>query len=100
MLRIVRDASRAGNVRAAVVAARTFADHPRMSVTVSSQDVSAAARRLAGHAVLTPLLQSPALNERCGATVLLKPENLQIAGAFKFRGAYNRLVQLNEAERA
>jgi threonine dehydratase len=71
-----------------------------MSITVSSQDVSAAARRLAGQAVLTPLLQSAALNERCRATVLLKPENLQIAGAFKFRGAYNRLVQLNEAERA
>jgi threonine dehydratase len=70
-----------------------------MSVTVTAEDVRAAARRVAGQAVLTPLLQSPALNERCGATVLLKPENLQMAGAFKFRGAYNRLVQLSQAER-
>jgi threonine dehydratase len=82
------------------VSARAFVDDRRMSATVSAQDVIAAARRLAGHAVLTPLLRSPILDERCGATVLLKPENLQTGGAFKFRGAFNRLVQLNAAERA
>jgi threonine dehydratase len=82
------------------VSTRRFADHRRMSAIVSAQDVIAAAGRLAGHAVFTPLLQSQVLNERCRATVLLKPENLQTAGAFKFRGAYNRLVQLSEAERA
>lgn len=63
-------------------------------------DVAAAAQRLAGHAFVTPLVQSPVLNKRTGATVLIKAENLQIGGAFKFRGAFNRLVQLNAKERA
>jgi threonine dehydratase len=62
-------------------------------------DVEAAAARLAGHAVLTPLIESPALNERLGGRVLIKAEALQRAGAFKFRGAYNRLVQLDNAQR-
>lgn len=64
------------------------------------EDVQAAARRIAGQAVVTPLLQSGILNERCGANVLLKAECLQIGGAFKFRGAYNRLVRLDEAARS
>jgi threonine dehydratase len=68
-----------------------------MSVTFA--DVQAAADRLKGHAVETPLIESPALNERLGGRVLLKLETLQRVGAFKFRGAYNRLVQLNTAER-
>jgi threonine dehydratase len=63
------------------------------------EDVLAASRRLHGHIQSTPLLTSPALNEIVGGTVVIKAENLQIAGAFKFRGAYNRLVQLNPAER-
>jgi len=68
--------------------------------TPTYEDVARAAHRLSGHAAVTPLLQSPVLNERTGATVLLKAENLQIVGAFKFRGAFNRLVQLNPDERA
>ncbi|WP_374573409.1 threonine/serine dehydratase [Phenylobacterium sp.] len=68
-----------------------------MSVTLA--DIEAAAGRLAGHAVTTPLIESLALNERLGARVLIKPETLQRVGAFKFRGAYNRLSQLSEAER-
>jgi threonine dehydratase len=68
-----------------------------MSVTVA--DIEAAAGRLAGHAVVTPLIESPALNERLGGRVLIKPETLQRVGAFKFRGAYNRLVQLTPQER-
>ncbi|HEX2493693.1 MAG TPA: threonine/serine dehydratase [Steroidobacter sp.] len=64
------------------------------------EEVVAAAERLAGRAVLTPLLQSQQLNERVGGVVLLKAENLQIGGAFKFRGAFNRLVQLTPAERS
>jgi threonine dehydratase len=67
---------------------------------LSSASVFAAAKRLAGHAVTTPLLLNPMLNERVGATVVIKPETLQIAGAFKFRGAYNRLSQLTAEERA
>ena len=62
--------------------------------------VQDAARQIAGHAVRTPLIESPALNARLGGRVLMKAENLQLAGAFKFRGAYNRISRLTEAERA
>ena len=68
-----------------------------MSVTLA--DIQAAADRLKGHAVETPLLESPALNDRLGARILIKPETLQRVGAFKFRGAYNRLVQLDADQR-
>jgi threonine dehydratase len=69
-------------------------------VSVTFADIEAAAARLKGHAVATPLLESPALNERLGLRVLIKPETLQRVGAFKFRGAYNRLVQLSAEERS
>jgi threonine dehydratase len=62
-------------------------------------DIEAAAQRLSGVAVETPLVESPALNARLGARVLIKPETLQRVGAFKFRGAYNRLVQLDAEQR-
>ena len=62
-------------------------------------DVQAAAARIRGHAVVTPLVESPALNERVGGRVLLKLETQQRVGAFKFRGAYNRLVQLDAGQR-
>lgn len=63
------------------------------------KDIQDAATRLKGKAVLTPLLGSRELNERCGALVSLKPENLQNIGAFKFRGAYNRLSQFDKRQR-
>src|SRR5919202_3144647 len=63
-------------------------------------DVKAAAARLAGGAHRTPVLTSRTPDERTGATVLLKAENLQRAGAFKFRGAYNRISQLSDEELA
>ena len=69
------------------------------ALAVGFADIEAAAARLAGHAVETPLIESPALNERVGRRVLIKPETLQRVGAFKFRGAYNRLAQLSDAER-
>ncbi len=68
-------------------------------MTVTLADIEAAAARLKGQAVQTPLLESPALNDRLGHRVLIKPETLQRVGAFKFRGAYNRLVQLTAAQR-
>ena len=71
-----------------------------MSKPISLQSVQAAAERLRGVAVLTPLLTSAELDRRLGARIFLKPESLQHIGAFKFRGAYNRLVQCDEAERA
>ena len=63
-------------------------------------DVHAAADRLAGHAVETPLLHSDALDARTGGRLLLKAEPLQRTGSFKFRGACNRLLQLGEDARA
>jgi threonine dehydratase len=71
-----------------------------MDLAVTLADIEAAAGRLKGHAVETPLIESAALNERVGLRVLIKPETLQRVGAFKFRGAYNRLVQLTPEERA
>jgi threonine dehydratase len=58
-------------------------------------DVEAAAARLRGIAVRTPLLESEALNERAGGRVLLKAECLQRTGSFKFRGAYNTISQVD-----
>jgi threonine dehydratase len=62
--------------------------------------IQAAAARLDGVAHRTPLLTSATLDERCGGSVALKAENFQRVGAFKFRGAYNRLSLLSDAERA
>ncbi len=68
-----------------------------MSITL--QDIEAAAARIAPHAVVTPLLSSPALAAATGAAVVyLKPEMLQVCGAFKFRGAMNRLARLTPAQ--
>ena len=66
---------------------------------ISLDDVRAAARRIDGVAHRTPVLTSRALDEATGATVLLKAENLQRGGAFKFRGAYNAVASLTGAER-
>jgi threo-3-hydroxy-L-aspartate ammonia-lyase len=66
---------------------------------ISLDDVRAAARRIEGVAHRTPVLTSRALDEAVGATVLLKAENLQRVGAFKFRGAYNAVASLTDAER-
>jgi threo-3-hydroxy-L-aspartate ammonia-lyase len=66
---------------------------------ITLDDVRAAARRLHGVAHRTPVLSSRALDEATGATVLLKAENLQRIGAFKFRGAYNAVASLTDAER-
>lgn len=68
--------------------------------TVTFADIEAAAGRLEGLAVRTPLVESPALNARLGARILLKPETLQHAGAFKFRGAMNKISQLSPEQRA
>jgi threonine dehydratase len=60
-------------------------------------DILAARRRLANLAYLTPLIEHPALNAITGGRVLLKAENLQRVGAFKFRGAYNKVAQVDKA---
>ncbi len=66
---------------------------PTLPVTIHM--IRAAAERLAPHAVRTPLLEHPALNARVGGRVFLKCENLQRVGAFKFRGAYNKISQVD-----
>ena len=66
----------------------------------SYEGVLDAARQIEGVAVRTPLLESPALNAVVGGRVLMKAENLQRAGAFKFRGAYNRISRLTDEEKA
>jgi len=63
-------------------------------------DVRAAAARIAGHARRTPLLVGTPLDAITGGRILLKLETLQHTGSFKFRGAYNRLAQLDAAQRA
>ena len=68
---------------------------------ITLDDVQAAAGRLAGVAHRTPVLTGRELDEATGAArVLLKAENLQRAGAFKFRGAYNAVGVAVAAERA
>ena len=69
-------------------------------MTVHLEDIKKAADRLRGIAIETPIHTSAVLNERLNARVFIKPECLQHIGAFKFRGAYNRLCQMSDAERA
>lgn len=67
---------------------------------ITLADVESAARRLEGVAHRTPVLTSRTLDAATGARVFLKAENLQRGGAFKFRGAYNRLATLDDETRA
>lgn len=71
-----------------------------MTLNVTRKDIDEARARLAGKAVRTPLMRFPVLDEAVGGTVLVKPESLQRTGSFKFRGAYNRLCQIAEADKS
>ena len=62
-------------------------------------DIEAAAGRIAGQVLRTPAVTSDAVSRATGATVTLKLDNLQATGAFKERGAANRLALLTPAER-
>jgi threonine dehydratase len=64
--------------------------------TVTSADIEDAARLIAGHVRETPLLAAGELSRRIGARVVLKPENLQLTGSFKARGATNTIRRLSE----
>jgi len=68
---------------------------------IDIHDVEAAAARLDGIAVKTPLIRNHALDDVAGGPVFVKPECLQVTGSFKIRGAYNFLCQLtpDEAQR-
>ena len=63
-------------------------------------DVEDAARQLNGGARLTPILENPVLNETLGCRLLVKPECLQRTGSFKFRGAFNKISRIPDADKA
>ncbi|HWI86566.1 MAG TPA: threonine/serine dehydratase [Sphingomonas sp.] len=69
-------------------------------LAIDVEDVRSAAELLRGVAVRTPLLEYAALNERAGRRILVKFEGAQHTGSFKFRGAYNRLARIAQADRA
>lgn len=71
-----------------------------MNLAISYADVDAAATRLAGIAHRTPVMRSRTADERTGAQLFFKCENLQRMGAFKFRGAYNALARFTPEQRA
>ena len=62
-------------------------------------ELRAAAERLAGRIVATPLLEAPLLNRRLGGRLLVKAETLQRTGSFKLRGALNAMLQLDAGQR-
>ena len=70
-----------------------------MTLAISFDDVAGAARRIEGFAHRTPVLTSRTADEKTGAHLFFKCENLQRMGAFKFRGAYNALAQFTDAQR-
>jgi threonine dehydratase len=70
------------------------------TILPTAADIEAAAKRLFGVAVRTPLINAPVLDARLGARVFLKAETLQRTGSFKFRGAYNKISSIPEARRA
>ncbi len=76
----------------------TSTDAPALPVTFA--DVQAALARIAGRTHRTPCVTSRTLDEQTGAHIVLKCENLQRSGAFKFRGALNALLMLTQEERA
>jgi threonine dehydratase len=70
------------------------------TILPTAADIEAAAGRLAGVAVRTPLINAPVLDEAIGARVFLKAETLQRTGSFKFRGAYNKISSIPKERRA
>ena len=70
------------------------------TILPTAADIEAAAARLAGVAVRTPLISAPVLDETVGARVFLKAETLQRTGSFKFRGAYNKISSIPPERRA
>ncbi len=70
-----------------------------MSEAITIDDIRAAQGRLAGVARVTPILESPFLNEIAGRRVLVKPECLQRTGSFKFRGGWSAISALTSEQR-
>ena len=70
-----------------------------MQTPPTIDDIRAAARRIEGAVIHTPMQVSRTLSEIIGAEVWLKFENLQFTAAYKERGALNKLLQLTDEER-
>ena len=77
----------------------TAADQDAGKLAITIDDVRAAAERLRGVAHRTPVMRATSLDEAAGAQVWLKCEQFQRAGAFKFRGAYNKIASLSDEQR-
>ena len=75
-------------------------DFPTLADFPTYADIQAAAARIAGAIVHTPTLRSRTLSDITGADIWLKFENLQFTAAYKERGALNKLLALDESERA
>jgi threonine dehydratase len=73
---------------------------PAVGVELGVEDVRDARERIGARVRRTPILPAGELSRRVGARTVLKAENLQLTGSFKVRGAFNRLLQLSDAERA
>ena len=69
-------------------------------VIVTLEDIQQAQSRLQGITVRTPMFEAPQVNDGDGRRLFLKLENLQPIGAFKLRGAYNKIASLSAEERA
>ena len=78
---------------------KTSATPEAKSFPVTYADIEVAHQRLAGVAHKTPVLTSRTVNDRTNSQVFFKCENFQRTGSFKFRGAYNALAQLSEAQK-
>jgi threonine dehydratase len=71
-----------------------------INLPITYADIERASQRIAGVAYRTPVLTSSQVDQQTKAHVFFKCENLQRAGAFKFRGAYNTIASLNESEKS
>jgi threonine dehydratase len=67
---------------------------------IDLETIQRARERIKGVVDETPFSYAPRLSEECGCEIYLKKENLQVTGAFKIRGAYNKIATLSEDERA
>lgn len=81
-------------------ASSAHADAPKATDQLTLADVRAAAARIAGAVVRTPMLRSQTLSDIAGADIWLKFENHQFTAAYKERGALNALLQLSDEQRA
>ncbi len=66
---------------------------------IDLKSIKEAKNRLEKVVVKTPFAKAPTLSQKCGANVYLKKENLQLTGAYKIRGAYNKISTLTQEER-